>query len=115
MSTIAMDDQLKQLLEYTRFHLGMYTTLATVIIAAYFHKNIPTDHAAMLPWLKASLVCFLVASSIPDYRSFRRFSRARLGPWHLKLIPARVCSHIEHTAFWLGCTIAVVGLFLLEL
>ena len=52
----------------------------------------------------------LVASSILHYKSFEKFSEAKLGPWNTEIVPSLVCTHIENTAFWLGCAVAVFGL-----
>jgi hypothetical protein len=73
----------------------------------------------MIPYITVTIVLFLlagaagglVASSIPFFKTFDEFSRARLGPWESELIPAIMCTHVEHTAFWLGCFIAACGLF----
>jgi hypothetical protein len=35
-----MDDQLKMLYDYTKFHIGMYTTLVTAIIAVFANDNL---------------------------------------------------------------------------
>jgi len=118
-----MDDQLKQLFDYTKFHIGMYTTLVAGIIGVFATESLKRDaFGKMIPFLEGSIVLFLiagmfgglVASSIPFFTSFEHFSKARLCPWSTdsdRGLPSILCTHIEHFAFWLGCVLAVVGLF----
>ena len=113
-----MDDQLKQLFDYTKFHIGMYTSLIAAIIGVFANDTLKDQYCGMVLYIKCSVALFvlagmaggLIASSIPFFTSFDAFRAARLGPWHLKLVPAVWCTHIEHTAFWLGCLCAVAGL-----
>ena len=114
-----MDEQLKQLFDYTKFHIGMYTTLIAAIIGVFANDTLNDSYTGLVPYIKATIVMFLVAgaagglvaSSIPFFKTFETFSKSRLGPWCFKVIPAIWCTHIEHTAFWIGCLVAVVGLF----
>lgn len=113
-------DQLKQLMDYTKFHIGMYTSLCTALIAVLGLNIVKLAIADMRPYLFTTLVCFVVAglfgglvgSSIPYYSTFEDFSKDKLGPWRLKIIPALWCTHLEHTAFWIGIVVAIVGLYL---
>ena len=116
--TKAMDDQLKQLFDYTKFHIGMYTTLIAAIIGVFANDSLKAQYEGILPYIAVSIVLFviagaaggLVASSIPYYSSFEEFRKAKLGPWKTEVVSALLCTHIEHTAFWVGCAFAVVGL-----
>jgi hypothetical protein len=113
-----MDDQLKQLFDYTKFHIGMYTTLIAAIIGVFANDDLKKTYVDLVPYIKFSIVFFfiagmaggLVASSIPFYRQWKDFEAARLGPWSLELVPAILCTHVEHTAFWIGCIAAGIGL-----
>lgn len=114
-----MDDQLKQLFDYTKFHIGMYITLIAAIIGVFANDTLKLSYTGLIPYIKATIILFfiagaaggLVASSIPFYKTFADFKKARLGPWSGKFIPAILCTHIEHTAFWVGCFIVTYGLF----
>jgi hypothetical protein len=114
-----MDERLKQLFDYTKFHIGMYTTLIAGIIGIFANDKLKLVYFGMVPYIKWTIGFFfvagiaggLVASSIPFSETFKDFSESRLGPWKLKVVPAIICTHIEHTAFWLGIIVAVVGLF----
>jgi hypothetical protein len=113
-----MDDQLKQLFDYTKFHIGLYTTLITAIIAVFANDTLKRTYESYLPYIKVVIICFLVAgaagglvaSSIPFFKDFATFSQARLGPWGSELVPSILCTHVEHTAFWIGIAVAVFGL-----
>jgi hypothetical protein len=112
-----MDDQLKQLFDYTKFHIGMYVTLLAATIG-WFAKN-PLDplDSEIIRYVQASVVCFvvagmaggLVASSIPYFTRFEDFKKAKLGPGKFEFIPAIFCTYIEHFFFWIGVFVAVGG------
>jgi hypothetical protein len=112
-----MDDQLKQLYDYTKFHIGMYTTLVTVIIAVFANDTLKQAYSHFVPFMVITLLFFiiaglfggLVASSVPFYATFYEFTKSRLGPWDSKLFPALICIHLEHSAFWAGCLTAAGG------
>lgn len=114
-----MDDQLKALFDYTKFHIGMYTTLIAGIIGIFANDQLKIAYGGMIPYIKVSIALFLlagaagglIASSVPAHKNWDDFAKSRLGPWSLRWIPAPLCCHIEHTAFWLGCVIASFGLF----
>ena len=108
-------DQLKLLMDYTKFHIGMYITLCTGLIAVL--KFLGDKAPGFNPFLLWTLGLFVVAgaagglvgSSIPYFRSFDDLMTAWLGPWDFKWITGRWCTHLEHSAFWLGILVAVIG------
>jgi hypothetical protein len=110
-------DQLDLLMTYTVFHLGMYATLCALLISLlgvdHFKPLIPQFRpylmAVLLLFLVAAIFGGLVGSSLPYYDSFDEFSRANLGPWGSELISALTCTHLEHSFFWAGVLVAVVG------
>lgn len=115
-----MDEQLKHLFEYTKFHIGMYTTLVAAIVGVFANDNWKTAYEQYFPFMLTSVVSFLfagafgglIASSIPYYRTFEEFMTCKLGPGSGKLIGirAKTCTHVEHGCFWLGSLAAVFGL-----
>ena len=58
-----MDEQLKHLFDYTKFHMGMYTTLITAVIGVFANENLKTGYLKHLPYIKISIVLFLVAGA----------------------------------------------------
>lgn len=109
-------DQLNQLMDYTKFHIGVYTTLNSVLVGSIGLNTVPDGPFRY--YLFATLACFIIASafgglvgsSIPYYKTWDEFASQKLGPWHFKLIPSLWCTHLEHTFFWIGIASAVIGL-----
>jgi hypothetical protein len=113
-----MDDQLKALMDYTKFHIGLYTTLCTLLIGLMGLEGLKGHAMPMLPYFIWTLICFAIAgifggllgSSLPHYTTWTSFTGAKLGPWFLPdIIPAPWVASAEHTAFWLGAIIAIWG------
>ena len=120
-----MDDRLKQLMDYTKFHIGMYVTLVSVLVG-FVSKDYATLVSPPLPLLavdnhlptgrlrdgwrvdsqRRSPITFLVTTHSIN---------STLGPWGAKWIRARECTHLEHTTFWLAAVNAVVGLIVEQL
>lgn len=117
-----MDDQLKHLFEYTKFHLGVYTTLIGAIIGIFANDQWREAYSEYVFFILVSVVLFLfaavfgglVASSIPYSTTFTSFMERDLGPWSSQkfTISAKTCTHLEHACFWLGSFVAVFGLVL---
>jgi hypothetical protein len=110
-------EQLKLLMDYTLFHAGVYITLGGLMVALLGLKIFEKRTNAMLPFLIGALGLFLlagfcggiIAANIPFHQDFNEFTNAWIGPWVFPhLLPAWLCMSIEHTAFWAG-----VGVFLL--
>ena len=107
-----MDEQLKHLYDYTKFHIGIYITLMTGIIAVLANDKLRDSYQAITPFIMASLILImlagacagLIASSIPYYTSFKKFMDNDISPRYLKTfkINAKNCTHLEHLFFWLG-------------
>jgi hypothetical protein len=131
-----MDEQLKALMGYTTFHIGLYTTLCTLLVStiglsafgeqadkAKSSDGVPRITAIprmepLIPCLLLTLICFavagifggLVGSSLPAFKTWSDFEAAWLGPWFMPhLIRAPWAASAEHTAFWLGTVIALVS------
>src|SRR5947209_23257 len=99
-------DQLKNLLDYTKFHIGLY---ATVVAAAI--TSLHMGESAQLNPLRAAIVCFLVAGaaggiiagSICNYSTWEAFTKAGLGPSSfscLQKLRYGFWANLEHGAFW---------------
>lgn len=113
-----MDDQLKSLFAYTKFHIGMYTTLVGAIVAIFANDAINDNYLFFAPYAMGAVSLFLlagmfgglIASSIPEHTTYSEFTSSLIGPWNLRFLASRTCIHLEHTFFWLGSLIAVIGL-----
>lgn len=112
-----MDDQLKQLMDYTRFHIGMYTTLASLLIGVLTVDKVKLVKQEFANWLFFSLVLLaaagmaggMVGSSIPRFTRYESFVTAKLGPWDSEWLLGATWIHLEHTFFWASILIALLG------
>jgi hypothetical protein len=118
MPTRIQDDQLKMLMDYTKFHIGMYTTLCTILVGFLGLYREAGAWTVMRPYLFATLLCFvaagmfggIVAANLPHCETFEEFERKRLGPFGWPLIPSSTCISLEHLFFWIGIAAALAGL-----
>jgi hypothetical protein len=109
-------EQLKLLFDYTKFHIGLYTTVGTIfggLIAASDKIQIKFHPQ----WLFASVICICIAgaaggtiaSSIPGYGGYDDFWKSRIAPFlpaGTGLSPA-FWAFLEHAAFWLAMALAL--------
>jgi hypothetical protein len=109
-------DQLKLLSDYTLFHIGLYTTLVSTLIAlAHFRRA--KVQGALYVVLVCTVICFIVAgaaggviaSNIPNFSTFASYDGANLEVFGRATMPYRLWAHVEHGAFWVGLVIAAVG------
>jgi hypothetical protein len=70
-----VDDQLNQLYDYTKFHIGMYTTLVTAIIAVFANDSLKVSYSHFVPFIGVTIGCFIVVCLLAWMRSrAHRFS-----------------------------------------
>ncbi|NKB64906.1 MAG: hypothetical protein GKR95_23260 [Gammaproteobacteria bacterium] len=97
-------DQLKLLMDYTKFHIGVYLSLITASIAIV--KLQIVDLGDWFPTFVAFTVAGaaggIIGSSIPSYSDYQTFRRDELGPWFFKWARYGFWSWLEHFSFWLG-------------
>lgn len=96
--------QLELLMDYTIFHIGVYTTLVAVVAGTDAFKNIGhwSLRVAVVGFLIAGAAGGIIASSIPDYPNWEAFVSASLGPWGYGWFRYQTWARIEHGAFWIG-------------
>lgn len=121
-------EQLKLAYDYTKFHIGLYGTLITGLIAILkFGEGTVLER--YLWFLKITICLILIAaicgailaSSLLDaYSSYGfweselgNFWESKIGPFKWKWLKAKTWGFIEHAAFWIGLLV-VVGAFLLK-
>jgi hypothetical protein len=109
-------EQVKLLFEYTKFHITVYTTLASVlaaIIAAAGAQRFSIDYsllpAAVLAILAAGWAAGVVAATMPQSTRLQNFWNWRTGPYSTHLMTIRGWTYLEHTSFWLAVVIVVVA------
>lgn len=114
------DPQLQNLMDYTKFHIGVYLTMCTGLIAALeliepSAETLSKDHGylwwTLAFFLGAGAFGGLVGSNIPYCKTFDEFK----GRWvrafgFIPIATGKWCTHLEHACFWIGIMIAVVNI-----
>jgi MFS family permease len=117
-------EQLKQIYDYAKFHIGLYATVSTALIAIMsFVSN--EAKARYRNYFIAVLICFLMAGiggglvashiAYTDWSSpaasdmFAGFTTGTFENWHWS--GYKMASVVEHYFFWLGIIIGVIGLW----
>ena len=117
-------EKVKLLFDYTKYHIGIYTTLGTILVGALgLHDNITLKFCGLLLWLSiafigvAGLAGGIIASTLPESDSLTDFFRQKTGPWGRPLLSlsGRRWTMVEHTAFWAGLIIGVTSFAFAEL
>ncbi|WP_316159324.1 hypothetical protein [Bradyrhizobium sp. SZCCHNRI3042] len=110
-------EQLKLLFDYTKFHIGLYTTVATIFGGLYSASDkLPFKFNS--GFLIGSVICILlagiaggtIASCIPAYNGYTKFWGAVIGPFRLKLFTAETWTYIEHSTFWFAVLLAFLAI-----
>lgn len=110
-------EKLKLLFDYTKFHIGLYTTVATIFGGLYAAGGrIPLTFNSSLLLCSVIFLCIAgwaggtIASSIPGYSSYTTFWNASIGPMRLRGFKAEYWTYIEHVAFWIAMAFAVLAI-----
>lgn len=101
-----MDKGLELLFEYTKFHIGVYLTLAAGYITLGTSKLLPQLRPRFV-WTAVIFIAIagfaggVVASSITQSQSANvaTFLSKETGPWSIECLKAQTWIYIEHTAF----------------
>ena len=119
--------QLERVFDYTKFHIGLYTTLATIMIAAMSEK-VAIFGPCTRPMMSIPIAAIVVAGvaggvitrNTLEFRNYDEFSSARVSPFArtsskpslAKLrLSFRAWSNVEHKSFW----VAIVATLLILL
>ena len=120
------------LFEYTKFHIGLYLTLASAFIGIASLKR-GEDYVfnlrpwlvvlAMLGFMVAGVAGGVIASSITQCYGILGspvpgrcansavFLGQFIGPWEWQPLTGKWWTRIEHTSFWFGLIAAVAAFF----
>ncbi len=95
-------DQLKLLMEYTLFHIGVYLTLGTARITLIVAEIV--TQWQLLPGVVLLFIAGaaggIIASSIPEHASWESFVGAELEIFGGKTWEYGFWSKVEHYTFW---------------
>ncbi len=121
------DEQLKLLFDYTKFHIGLYTGLVTLMLAvlAFGGDQIPTDlmwcaRLAIALIAVAGMCGGIVVGNIPEHKNFHTFWNCTSLP--LSSLPILSCvkckakywATAEHVFFWIAILVVVVPVVLAD-
>lgn len=109
-------EQAKLLFDYTKFHITVYTTIATLLVAAT-SGGLAKDwalspslmRAAVVAIVGAGLAAGVVAASLPECVAKHDFWNWRTGPYQSKLLTIRSWTFVEHSSFWLAVLLIVAA------
>ncbi|NOT61393.1 MAG: hypothetical protein HOP19_14340 [Acidobacteria bacterium] len=117
-------EQLKLAYDYTKFHVGLYGTLITGLIAILKY----CEGTPYVFFLKITVCLFLIAamcgailasSFLDAYGSYEfwqseigDFWESKIGPFKWKWFKAKTWGFIEHAAFWVGILVVVCAFLL---
>ena len=100
-------EQVKLLFDYTKFHIGVYTTAASVLVAVVNTEFGRTLHlppkliwTAVLLIAVAGLAGGTIASTLPHCKTIESFMSSKVGPYRSKALTGEAWTYVEHTAFW---------------
>lgn len=111
--------QVELLFDYTKFHVAMYSTFASAVLAL-LAGQFAVDWAICKPLLAWSLLPIavagfaggVIASSLPHLYGTRDVLDEPIGPYKLEKWRLRYWTYLEHTAFWLAVLMAAAALVL---
>jgi uncharacterized membrane protein len=109
-------EQLKLLMDYTIFHIGLYLTVMGVVLAYVKTSYFKFERSEKI-WVVAVTVCLaaaglsggVIAGNIPYSPDFQTFSQKWIGPYTYQTMPFEWWAGIEHTAFWVAVVLIVFG------
>ena len=110
------DKRLDRLLEYTKFHIGIYLSIGGGLVALigsasksseqdFLGKFIGSHIAlavALLLMASAGLAGGIIASCCTQFKTFEQVWGGEHGPHKLKLFSGQTWAFIEHLSFWLS-------------
>ena len=114
------DKRLDRLLDYTKFHIGIYLSIGGGIVAllgsdkadwvfAYLRSQTQLLGWSLVFMVVAGLCGGIVASSTTIYKSFDEFWLSKQGPMNFKIMPGQYWAMLEHIAFWISIIIFSVA------
>ena len=122
MAHLTDADRLKLLMDYTKFHIGMYTTIITVllglIVIGVDQSTVKIPVEFRQPMFVISLFfsvaggfAGMVAAPIPNHSgTFDEYwdGPSRIFGCSASKVPVRIAARCEHIAFWIAVVIGLV-------
>lgn len=112
-------EQVELLFDYTKFHIGLYSTFASgvlALLAGEFAKDWAICRTllalSLLPIAIAGVAAGVIASSLPHLYGKRDVRTARIGPLWFEKWRLRCWTYLEHTMFWIAVLMAAASLII---
>ena len=110
-------EKAKMLFDYTKFHIGIYTTLGTILVSAFavFGKNLDHNWIWWPLWVGIALIGIaglsggVIATRLPECDTLDIFFKEPTGFWGMEFFKGKTWTRIEHTAFWFGILIITIS------
>src|SRR5262249_31139673 len=108
-------EQLKLLMTYTVFHIGLYSTISAALLTFLGTSARPVHVIVLLGlaiffFLLAGVCGGLVAGNISHFTDFKTFCAERLKLWNIPILEALLLMRLEHIFFWIGVGFGLFGL-----
>ena len=102
------EHRLTMLMDYTKFHIGLYATLITALLAVANLGGESYVTPELRQWLHLPICLVLlagmcggiIAANLPEQKSFDLFWNGSTGPWGMEFMPTRCVARAEHFFFW---------------
>ncbi len=111
-------ERVKLLFEYTKFHIGVYLSLASLLVAIFgLKKNYDIVFSSSLLMVSVGMITIaglaggIIVSRFTQVTTYNEFWFKRTGPWRLNIFVGECWTYIEHTAFWIGLIGAICAFF----
>lgn len=117
------DKRLERLYDYTKWHLGIYLSVAGALTAAAGYLAEATKAGQLAPYVdkpKLLLVAValmfaagacggVVASSCTECATYEDLWNGKQGPFGTRLLKGRHWAALEHLCFWLSTALAAIA------
>jgi hypothetical protein len=114
------DERLERIYDYTKWHLGIYLSVAGTLTAALGFLAKPEEADTLRQFLgspklllTAIVLMFLagicggvVASSCTGCKTYEELWEDKHGPYGIRIMPGRYWAALEHTFFWASAGLA---------
>jgi hypothetical protein len=109
-------DQLKLLMDYTKFHIGFYLTFAGIGVTLVKLKIITLGilFPSFAGLLIAGVAGGVIGSNIPLYTTFEAFQKDQLGFWGLSIMRFTRWAWLEHLGFWFAILWGITAVLMVD-
>ncbi len=111
-------EQLKLLFDYSKFDIGLYTTVAIIFAAAIaFQPAVFKFHRGFLS-LAVVFICLagmaagIIASRCAHFTSWSELWRAKIGPFRWSCLKGESWAYVQHTCFGIALAAAVLSVLI---